>query len=1012
MNIPIYKVLVALMLLLWQVNAAAQQTTISGSVTDAETSEPLPGVNIVIKGTNQGTTTDAQGAFSLSASSLQDTLIFSFIGFQTQEVLIGGRTVINVNLQPHMLSGEELVVVGYGTQERRSLTSSVSYIGGDEIQGLPIANSREALQGLAPGFTVLNKGGAPGSEDIRFRIRGLTTKGNNEPLIIIDGAEQRFYDINPNDIESISVLKDASATAIYGSRGANGVVLITTKGGRTGEFSVTYDGYMARQEVAFKPKHMELEPYMRLLNTAEENASGNVIWTEEEIEEYVNAEDRYQYPLPNTMWDALFSPALQQNHTVAVSGGTEQLNVRFSTNFFDQDGILPNFGAKGIGVSLNTNIKFSEAFTVDGRINYRQREEVQPFNAGDVYWGLWQHSSWTVPKYPDGTYGISSSNTNPLMFAEASGTFTELRDFLATNIKAELELLDGLSISSQLAGYVEADVREGHRRAIEVRDYYNPDVIQYQRPQNSLNEVRARNTRYTLNNLLNYKLDLQKHSFNTLLGHSEIRANHNLLRGYRDQFYNNQLRVISSGSAENQETTGSKNEETLRSFFGRIHYSFDNTYIFEANGRYDGSSKFYGANNQYSFFPSFSAAWRVSEEAFWDPLSNTINELKLRGSWGKTGNNSIGLYTFFDGLSSRSYTFNGQIVDTYYQSNIPNQALTWETTTQTDIGFDAQFLEGKFGLSFDYFKKRTDGILLNLPIPGVVGMNAPPQNAGVIDNWGWELELTHRSYNQRSDFGYSITAQISDVKNKVVDLAGTGPYVEGTGDIPELVRVGDPLWSYYGYITDGLFESYDQIAEYGDAVWDPGNMHPGDIIYKDLNGDGQITPDGDREVIGNQIPRYTFGITTDFNYKNFGLNLFFQGVGDVDLIFFGPIREGGIWGMYNFTPEIAADYWTEDNRDALFPRPEMRTQKNTRTSDYWVVDASYIKLKNAQLSYTIPAELLSRVGIGSVRLYVSATNLLTLSDVTKWGIDPEAPHSRLTYYPQTRAYTAGINIKF
>ncbi|MEX0720777.1 MAG: TonB-dependent receptor [Balneolaceae bacterium] len=993
-------------------NKAVAQNAVTGTVYEAEDSETMPGVNIVLKGTTKGTSTDVNGEFRLEVESLQDTLVFSYVGYQTLTVPINGQSNLTVELHPQAISGDDMIVVGYGVQKRTSLTSSVSDISAEQIENRPISNSREALQGLAPGLTVMNKGGAPGAEDIRFRMRGLTTIGDNEPLIVVDGAEQRFYDLDPNEIESISILKDASATAIYGSRGANGVILVTTKGGQQGEFSVSYDGYLAIQELAHRPEHLGLEEYMNLLNVAEENASGNPVWTEEEIDEYVNADDRYEYPLPNAFWDALFSPALQQNHTVAVSGGTDRLNMRFSTNFFDQDGILPNFSASGLGANLKANVKVSEAFNVDARFGYRQREEIQPYNAGDVYWGLWQHSEWTVPKYPDGTYGISASNTNPLMFAEASGTYTELRDYLSTNIKAELEPMAGLSISSQLAGYVQTDEREGHRKSIEVRDYYDPEVTAYEREINSLNEVRARNSRYTWNNLVNYQVDVQQHAVTALLGHSEIRVDNNSLIGYREMFYNNELPVLSAGPVENQEATGGESEESLRSFFGRLNYSFDDKYIFEANGRYDGSSKFYGADNQYGFFPSFSAAWRLSEEEFWNPLVDVVNEFKLRGSWGETGNNSVGLYTFFDGLGNRSYNFNGNVVDTYYQSNIPNVNLTWETTTQTDVGFDLAMFDNKVNLAFDYFNKRTEGILLNLPIPGVVGMNAPPQNAGVVDNWGWEIELDLRNYNQGSDFGYSITAQLADVKNKVVDLAGTGPYIYGS-NIWEIAQEGKPLYSYYGYVTDGFFESYEQIEEYGDAVWDPGNMHPGDIIYKDLNDDGEITPDGDRDIIGNQMPRYTFGLNTDFSYKNFGLNLFFQGVGDVDVVFFGPIREGGIWGMFNFTPEIAGDYWTEDNRDALFPRPEMRTQKNTRTSDYWVVDGSYIKLKNAQLSYNIPSHILSRVGINNMRLYVSATNLFTLSEVTKWGIDPESSTSeRLNYYPQTRHYTAGVNIKF
>lgn len=993
-------------------NAIAQDQ-VSGRVIDAQSGESLPGVNIKVKDTTTGTSTDANGEYELTVESLQDTLIFSFIGYQTATVPINGRSLINVQLQTQTLSGDELVIVGYGTQKKSSLTSSVSDISGAELEEKPVFNTRQILQGLAPGLTVTDRGGAPGSGDIRFRIRGLTTLNNNEPLIIVDGIEQKFSDLNPSDIASVSVLKDASATAIYGSRGASGVVLVTTKDGKEGDFSVSYDGYVAVQNVANKPEHMEVEPFLRLRNVALENTGSSPAYTEEEIANYrsLNAEDPYAYPMPNTMWDALFSPAPQQNHTLSVSGGTEQVNARLSTNFFEQDGIMPNFSAQGQQLRFNTNVKLSEALDVDAQFNYRRRKEKSPFAAGAVTWGLWQHNNFTVPKFQDGTYGLSKNGQNALMWAEQSGTRKQLENYLVANIKAELQLLDGLSLSTRYGVIDQSIDYKNHQNAFVARDFKDNSIRRDVGP-NSIFERRDRNTESTWRSLLNYQLDLENHAFKTLLGYSEIRTDFSRLDAFRSDFYNNELTAISAGSESSQENGGFESEEGLRSVFGRINYSFDDKYLFQANARYDGSSKFYGSNNQYSFFPSFSVAWRISEEDFWNPISDVVNDFKIRGSWGEAGNNAVGLYTFFEALRPSSYVFNGQVVDAFSQGGIANPNLSWETTTQTNVGVDAQFLEGQFGLTFDYFKKRTDGILLTLPIPSTVGLGAPPQNAGVVDNWGWELQLTHRNSSLDGDFNYSITANLADVQNEVVDLAGTGPFIFGgaSSQMQEVARAGSPLYSFYGYRALGYFESEEEIQNYPTFA-NKSNTFPGDLKYEDVNGDGQITAD-DRVPIGNQIERYTFGLNTNFNYKNFDLSFFIQGVGDVDKVIAGPAREHGIWGDYNFTLDIAKDYWTENNKDARFPRPSNRARKNTRSSNWWVIDASYVKLKNVVLGYNLPTSLTTKVGINRARFYVSGTNLITLSNATKWGIDPEAPSGRLTYYPQQRLFTLGVNITF
>ncbi|HLR32892.1 MAG TPA: TonB-dependent receptor [Fodinibius sp.] len=989
------------------------QEQISGKVTDAESGETLPGVNILVKRTTIGISTGEDGEFELTVPSLQDTLVVSFVGYQTQEVPIDGRAELTISLIAQTIIGDEMVIVGYGEQERSSLTSAVTDIDGDVIARKPVFDSRRALQGLAPGVTVIDRGGDPAAENnIQIRIRGNTTIGNNDPLILVDGIEETddFGDINPADIESVTVLKDASATAIYGSRGANGVILVTTKDSREGDLQVEYNGNYGIQELSNKPEHMGLEEYMRLQNVAYSNRpGGQPFYTEEEIQEYVNAENRFQYPLPNTMWDATFSPAPQQNHSMRFSGGNETISSLLSLSYANQDGIIPNFSSDKYKVRLNTDYKVSDRIQLSSKLLYRKNNSVRPFDDGAVYWRLWHSSQWTVPQYPDGTYGVSNQGHNPLLYAEESGTRKYYQNYLLGNINADVNLLNNLTFTFQANGQLDLRSHRNFKRAYEVNDYYDPSVIVKSVSPNQLTEWRNQEDKLTLRSLLNYQLDLDKQGINLLAGYEQIQGSNERLTATRQNFHNNQLRNLNAGSEENWENSGRETDTRLRSVFGRLNYSYDDRYLLEANARYDGSSKFYGSNNQYSFFPSFSAAWRISNEQFWEPVAPVISDLKIRGSWGRTGNNSVDLYTFFPGLSNGTYSFGGQLVGAYYQSSLSNQNLTWETTTQADVGVDIEFWEGLFGLTFDYYEKRTDGILLTLPIPGAVGRDAAPQNAGIVDNKGWELVLSHRNIVSE-DVSYSITANLSDVKNEVVDLVGTGPYLSGRKDL-FVTQEGEEINALYGYKALGYFESEQEIQNYPTMV-DKDNTFPGDLKYADLNEDGVINGE-DRTVIGSTVPRYTFGINTNLNYRNFDLSFFIQGVGQADAVPMGSARTAGDWE--GFAMEMATDYWTPENTDARFPRPQKRSNKNRLiNSSWWVVDASYLKLKNLNIGYTIPSDVLQNMGIDirSLRIFASGTNLFTLSEATDWGLDPEFPSGRLNYYPQTRLYSVGINLKF
>jgi TonB-linked SusC/RagA family outer membrane protein len=461
------------------------------------------------------------------------------------------------------------------------------------------------------------------------------------------------------------------------------------------------------------------------------------------------------------------------------------------------------------------------------------------------------------------------------------------------------------------------------------------------------------------------------------------------------------VQSISQGSLGSRANDGFESAWGLRSYFGRLNYNYSEKYFVEVNARYDGSSRFTG-DNRYSFFPSFSGAWRISKEKFWGDLSNIADELKIRGSWGKTGNQSVGLYSYLETLAARDYSFGGTPVQGLYQATLANKDLTWETTIQSNIGVDASFLNGKFGITFDYYKKMTEGILLSLPIPLTLGLNAPPQNAGNVENKGWELAISHKSAIR--DFHYGIVFNISDVRNKITNLAGTGPYINDDYWVTTIQKEGIPINSFLGYKTLGMFQSQEEADNYPTLF--PGTK-PGDLKYMDVNGDGVLNS-SDMIPIGSNIPHFTYGLNMNFDYKNFDLNLFLQGVGKSQAMI-GEWAGNVPW--QSFVMDFQNDYWTPEHTNAKYPRPEAFADKNWVNADFWIVNSAYLKLKNIQLGYTLPSSLTQRAKIQRLRFYIAASNVFTISKVNKWGFDPEF-NTSLRSYPQLGLRTIGLNLTF
>jgi len=984
---------------------AQSNISVSGIVKD-DRGQALSGVSVSVKGGSGGVSTDASGKFVINVPSTVSVLIFSYVGYQSQEVPVGTTTSFSLSLLPADNRMNDIVVIGYGTQKKVSMTSAVSSLKGEEVAMRPVNSLNQALQGQLPGLTVLDQGGAPGNSNTVMRVRGITTLSSNAPLVIVDGIEQPLADLNGADVENISVLKDASSTAIYGSRAANGVILVTTKRARSSKLAVSYNGYYGIQRAISQPVHMGLEAYMRLQNVAFTNVGSAPKYTEQQILDYVNSTDRDKNPLPFTWYEAMYKDAPQTNHTVALSGGGENLRARFSMRYQNQDGIIANTNSKMVEARLNTDMKISNHIKASADIDYRYKNSYTPYDVTNIFLRMMQNSIWTTPKFPDGTYGIGPQGNNPLLFAEAGGLSRNIVDYLTGNVKAEWEIVKGLTFIPQAAARFSLSSGKDYVNAYEVRDYYNPAVVRRSQPINRLTETRNILRELTLNTLLNYTTIIRQHNINALVGYSQIHNNVSQLSAYRQNFYNNDVTSIGQGTNDaTKDNGGGETTWGLRSYFGRLNYSFADKYLFEANGRYDGSSRFLG-DNRYSFFPSFSAGWRISRENFWNDLRSIVNEFKLRGSWGKTGNQAVDLYSYFATLNLLTYSFSGAPVQAYTQVRMANEDLTWETTTQTNLGVDGALLNNRISFSVDYYFKKTDGILLVLPVPGTLGLQPAAQNAGRVDNRGWEFTLGGRNQFGKLLFNANLNFNINN--NKVINLAGTGPYITGSDIDPRyIIAEGYPINSFWGYKTGGLFQTKEEAQSYPQFMRP---AQPGDVKVLDLTGDGKIDA-ADMTYLGNTFPKYTYGGSFDLGYKNFGLNILFQGAAKVGMRVARALGEQG--NFEGFTPDIYTNnYWTPTHTDARFPRPTKQDLRNQASTDRMVINSSYLRVKNLQLSYSLPANLIRRAYLDRMSVYVSATNILTISKMNEWHLDPESTSGFQDYYPQVSIYAVGINLQF
>jgi len=1001
------------------------QDKITGVVMDASNSEPLPGVNVLWQGTNQGTITDIEGKFAIESNSSTTMLQISYVGYLTEVIDVAGKSSIEVMLVTDIQSLDEIVVVGYSSQKKLSLTTAVSTVKGDELLKKSTPDIRKALQGSVPGLSIIDQGGAPGRENINLRIRGITSMNDTDPLVLVDGVEQSINNVDANAIESITVLKDAASTAIYGSRGANGVILITTKRGSEGTINFTYNMFYGVSNATIRPESIGTRDYMELQNLTYENAGQSTV-PYEDIDGYMEKMAKYPdlYPKAFPEWNEFFQWAPLTKHSIVATGGSEHVQSMVNLAYENQKSTIPGSGSKTFQFRANNDIKITDYLSSFLNLSLQRKDMFQPNGIDPWYYQfIFNMSEFQNKAYPDGTYGFSEKGTNiwHMTDHEYMGKHETLLDNAVLNLGTELNILNGLKYEFAYMVNASWESNMFNLPRYVIHDYWNENVIAATNAINQYKENRREGYRTTLNSILSYNKRLGSiHDISILAGYTEDEYIRTGISAGGQDFYNNELRNLEQGDPELRSLNNIYNDWGLRSFFGRVGYSFRDKYFFEAISRYDGSSRF-PEGKKYTLFPSTSLAWRISEEQFWSNLKPVINELKVRYSYGVTGSQNIGNYTHIPQLIiSNNYAFytgsEEELVTSVGLEDLASTELSWETTIQHNIGLDMAFLDNKLSFSLELFDKVTDGILLDVPIPAVVGLNPSKTNAGVISNKGFESSFLWR--DNFGEFNYNLSVNASYVADVIEDFGGLPMQTMHKGRYYR--KVGTPLFALYGYKVDGFYKDQDDIDN-SPARGSRDALFPGDLKYKDISGpdgvpDGEITDEYDRVDLGYGTPRYFYGMNFNCNWKGVDFSMFWQGAGGHMIPLYGKIIEGGGYGGWT-TAYANEDYWTgPEDVDARFPVPRRRPGNNIQESDFWLVKGDYFRLKSLTVGYTFDNQKwMGNINIASVRLYANAMNPLTISEMyNKWQQDPEGNLGalRYDYFPQTKSYNMGVSVNF
>lgn len=1026
-----------------------QNGACNGVVTDT-TGETVIGASVVVKGTTNGTITGLDGDFSLSGVTKGSILVVSFVGYQNTEVKWNGQP-LTIVLKEDTKVLDEVVVVGYGTQKKANLSGAVAAVDGKVLQDRPITNIGQGLQGVVPNLNItMNNGGAPGATS-SFNIRGNTSLNGGSPLVLVDNVQMDANLVNPDDIESISVLKDAASASIYGARAAYGVILITTKKGKKSDkptVSLSATGYWQSPALTFH--NVNSMQYLTMMDEAYQNDGGSGHYFKSQVyqyaEDYFNgkydspvffdtAYDTYKYGYcGNTdWWDELYKTSFSQIYTANISGGNDRTTYYASVSMNDQGGILKAGDDKYNKYNANVNISsnITKWLNVSAKIAHTYTDELHPTGGttamnSTAYSGLSSYSgmmkgdlSPLMPvKHPDGHYAGQGSYTNPVAIMEQGGNAQYKQNDLWMTGAVKITPIKGLVINADYTWNFYGKSSNQH-----VQNFYDytavPGTENYYPWTNPSSVTVTNNDDYynAFNAFAEYTFSLkEKHNFKVMVGYNQENK-------HKKYHYAGRKNLIDSSNPSlnlaygDMAMNGSETHWSVNGFFARINYDYKGKYLLELNGRYDGSSKF-PHGDRYAFFPSASVAWRVSEEKFWEPIRGWFDNFKLRASYGSLGNQALdeSRYGNFPYLATYGINtkygalLNGTRPVAVSVPGLVSASFTWETVNQIDFGFDASFFGGRLNTSFDWYRRNTkDMLTAGQALPAVLGTSVPQENAADMKTVGWEVSL---EWNDRlsNGFGYHIKGVLSDYQASITKFSNPTKLL-GTH------YVGEKLNEIWGYVSNGLFQSDEDAKAADQSYLSGGSWGAGDVKYEDLNNDGKIDigkntldDSGDRKIIGNSTPRYSYGITAGFDYKGFDFEMFWQGIGKRDYWLGGS----QFWGFTDewCTPLTSSlDYWTEDNRDAYFPRLHHYGVNggNHQVSTRYLQNAAYLRLKNVVLGYTIPRSITEKVKISRLRVFVQGENLLTFTPLID-SYDPETLNNMT--YPINKKISVGLNLTF
>lgn len=1029
-------VLSLLMLLICSANALAQGITVKGVVRDGN-GDGLPGVTVVVKGSNNGVISDIEGRYSIQAKT-DDVLTFSYIGMITEDVKVAGRTVIDVTLKEDSETLDEVVVVGYGTQKKVSVTGSIVSMDAKKLENLPTDNVSNMLAGRLPGLVAVQSTGMPG-EGASLLVRGsssTSTKGN-APVFIVDGIQRDMIDtLNPDEIQNITILKDAASAAIYGVQGGSGVVLITTKRGMTNQKpTIQFKASMNLSENTNFPEFLNAMDYMTWHNRARELDGLTALYTPDIVNQVMTSQGVYG----QTDWfgEVFSGKGLTQNYNVNLNGGSERLKYFVSAGYMDNEGIVKNISYNKINIRSNIDAKITDYLKMSVDLAGYKSETDKPSsdvsngNSGSSTSIFWQ-ATLSKPIFPlmyDGVYSVPTTlkgNMNPVAALTESGFNKQTTTQFNSSVRFDLDIpkVKGLSVH-----FLAAFDRSATRGKIWKLPYELAKgdittgainmIVNGVQQRSVLNEKHSETEKLAVQPSINYENNFGKHYLRAQVVYDQLQTKTRDFSAGKMNYELTDIPELSLGSDEEivaGSVKGTSSKFARIGVVGRINYNYNEKYLIEALLRSD-ASVYFSEDNRWGYFPAVSVGWRLSEEGFMKDYADVINNLKIRGSWGITGNDRINAWQYLRTISldKNAYVFGGKLVNGLKTGDVPYYDITWEKSRTYNVGLDATLWNGLLSIEFDYFYKYTWDILqgISTSVPPSIGGNVPKiMNSGKVDNRGFELVVGHNG-NIGKDFTYNVSANVAYNDNRILQF-------NDAVNIPDhQKKTGHRIGSIIGLIADGLYKDEDDLAN---SPKFKGDAKVGDIKYRDMNGDGVIDLVNDMTIISDgAIPKYNYGLSLDAKYKWFDVSMLFQGAAGFEIALQG-FFESGSQSTTNFTKPFAADgntpyflvenSWTPENTGAEFPRLTTRTaiNQNAVSSSYWLRNGNYIRMKNLQIGCTLPRKIINRIGLENIRLYVSGTNLFTISKLNKYGLDPEAPSVNNGYYPQQRVYTFGINV--